>query len=379
MSAYARLGARDVLSGSIRYPLSGAWEASLELDGGAADVPTGMVELRLGSRSWLGHVVAAEADDGGQVSARVIGGAGQLGAELPPKAYGPTTRGLVLADALAEVGERLSPASDEALLRIALPRWARRRQTAGELVRAVLAGTGASWRMDASGAVVVAVDTWPTLVADGLVESESPTRESMVVASESVDVLPGIQFELRSAGFTPRRVTQSTYAIGPGGSRIEVSYASEPRSEAAAQLARFVARETGAASLYRPVSGRIIVQNPDGSFEIRTNDRDLPDLSRVPAKLGLPGVGSIAAVPGGEVYLIFEDGDPQRPCVVGFAPGAASSVSFLAQSIELGGVSPLAIAAPIEAWASAVGSALAGLGAPVLPLVGASAVIAKGA
>lgn len=379
MSAYARLGALDVLSGSIRYPLSGAWEASLELNGGATDVPTGMVELRLGSRSWLGYVVAAEADDGGQVSARVVGGAGKLGGELAPKAYGPTTRGLVLADALAEVGERLSPASDEALLRIVLPRWARRRQTAGELVRAVLRGTGASWRMDASGAVVVAVDTWPTLAAGGLVESESPTRESMVVASESADVLPGIQLELRSAGFTPRRVTQSTYSIGPGGSRIEVSYAPEPRSEAAAQLARFVARETGAASLYRPVSGRIIAQNPDGSFEIRTNDRDLPDLSRVPAKLGIPGVASIAAVPGGEVYLIFEDGDPQRPCVVGFAPGAASSVSFSAQSIELGGVSPLALSAPIEAWAVAVGSALAGLGAPVLPLVGASAVIAKGA
>jgi hypothetical protein len=85
MPAFATLAGLSVLRGALVLPRRGVWHATLTLD--AAIPPAGAVTLATddGMVLYQGAVVPGRAREVyGRVEALVVGGAGRLGAELPP-------------------------------------------------------------------------------------------------------------------------------------------------------------------------------------------------------------------------------------------------------------------------------------------------------
>lgn len=387
---FARLQSIPVSRGSIRIPLVGTWEASLTVTADDARDLTGRVLLDLGGQTWSGTVLRAEADLGGLVTVRVVGGAGGLATVLEPKAYRNATRRVLLTDALEVGGESISSASNAAWLAVSVDRWTRPRQTVGELVRAVLDGTGYSWRIAADGAALFVAETWPEVAPQSTIESEDPTRDELVVALEGLDVLPGVTF----AG---RRVSSATYEFDSAKLRALLSYDEGGRDGAASEIAKFIKREMGSVNLLRPLTGRVLSQAADGTLDVRVFDSDMPDLQRVPVRFGVAGLSVNRVIAGTECYVVHENGDARKPYVVGFAPGSAVSVEVDAGEAKICGSESLALAAPLEVWAAQVQAMSTGLaawaaavvlqnptipalvGAPISPLVGVATTKIKGA
>lgn len=369
---FARIQSIPVSRGSIRIPLVGTWEASLTVTADDARDITGRVLLDLGGQTWSGTVLRAEADLGGLVTVRVVGGAGGLATQLEPKAYRSATRRVLLTDALEVGGESISSASDAAWLSTSVDRWTRPRQTVGELVRAVLDGTGYSWRIAADGAALFVAETWPEVSPKSTIESEDPTRDELVVALEGLDVLPGVTF----AG---RRISSATYEFDSAKLRASLSYDEGGRDGAASEIAKFIRREMGSVNLLRPLTARVLSQAADGTLDVRVFDAHMPDLQRVPVRFGVAGVAVNRVSPGTECYVVHENGDARKPYVVGFAPGSAVSVEVDAGEAKICGSESLALAAPLESWAASVNGALAGLGAFIAPLSGVATTKIKGA
>lgn len=57
---------------------------------------------------------------------------------------------------------------------------------------------------------------------------------------------------------------------------------------------------------------RVLAQSEDGSLELKPDNPRVPGLSKVPLRLGLPGV-RVNVLPGARVLVGFEGGDPSRP------------------------------------------------------------------
>jgi hypothetical protein len=57
---------------------------------------------------------------------------------------------------------------------------------------------------------------------------------------------------------------------------------------------------------------RVAAQNADGTLELQPDSNSLPSLSKVPVRLGVPGV-AVKVAAGSRVLLGFEGGNPQRP------------------------------------------------------------------
>lgn len=57
---------------------------------------------------------------------------------------------------------------------------------------------------------------------------------------------------------------------------------------------------------------RVVAQNADGTLELQPDSAAVPSLSKVPIRLGVPGV-KVKVAAGCRVLLGFEGGDAQRP------------------------------------------------------------------
>lgn len=370
--SYAMLAGLAVTEATIRFPLVGTWEAQATVTGDSAAKLSGRLELTVGTATLSGTVLRAEADAGGLVTVRLVGGAGGLATSLAPKAYRSATRRVILRDALEAGGETISGASDADWLDASVERWTRPQTTTGEAVKAVLAGTGYSWRISTDGAVVFGRDSWPEVSPKHVVESEDPTRDELVIALEQFDVLPG-------STFAGRRVSSATYQLDASKLRASIGYDPDGRAGPAAELGRFIQRELASVAMYRPLAARVLAQAGDGTLDVRMLDSSMPDLQRVPVKFGIRGIAANGIPAGSECYIVHENGDPRRPVVVGFAPGTAGTIEIDASEILAGGSQSLALASPLLSWATSVQSALQGLGAPIAPLSGVETTTLKGA
>lgn len=359
--SFAKIAGIPVSRGVLRLPLVGTWEAELTTTDTSATKLTGRVSLEVAGASWSGTVLRAEADAGSLVTVRMVGGSGGLATELAPRAYRSATRRVILDDVLTQAGESLGLGSDEAFLAASVPRWTRQRGTVGEAIKGLLAGTGYSWRIGADGSMVVAAESWPEVEPTHVVESEDPTRDELVVALDSIAVLPGLTF-------LGRRISSATYAWDDRRLRAELCYDPDGRAGPAAELARFIRREVAQSSLHKPLAGRVLAQYADGSVDVRTFDPTMPDLPRVPLRLGLPGIASVVVPVGTEVVLMHADGGPQRPVVVGFAPGSSTSI-VIDSPVQVGGDESLALATPVEVHAASVNATIIALAGAVATFV----------
>lgn len=308
--AHSLLNSSPILHGVVTLPRQGVWHADLVLE--AATAPTGPVVLQVGASLRLRGVVERSGIFAGQVRARVVGGAGLLGTELPPRWYEGAPRELPLRDLVEEAGERLSSTCDPALLgEVLTPGWTRLRGTAAAALARLLEGTGASWRLLPDGSLWAGPETWPVAqgMADLVVLEEDRARGRLVLATEAPQLLPGQT--LRGD-----RVSDVEITIEPEQLRVEAlleratpGVGDRLKGALVAFIETLVRRRTDYLGHFW---GTVVRTDAGGRVEVKLDNEARPPVTAVVLRAGIPGV-ELKVEDGCRVLVSWEGGDPRRP------------------------------------------------------------------
>lgn len=109
-------------------------------------------------------------------------------------------------------------------------------------------------------------------------------------------------------------------------------------------LIRLVLKATQRMDYHALYSCKVVSQNADGTLELQPDRTTLSSVSKVPIRLGLPGV-EVKVAAGSRVLLGFENGDPAKPVATLWEKStlneivvtAATKVTVTSPSVELGG------------------------------------------
>lgn len=97
-------------------------------------------------------------------------------------------------------------------------------------------------------------------------------------------------------------------------------------------LASFIEQVMGRVDYHALYPCRVVSQNADGTLELKPDtDKMGPGLSRVPIRLGLPGV-AVKVKAQARVLLGFEGGDPQRPVATLWEADGLDEITVTAQT-----------------------------------------------
>lgn len=297
------LNGAPVLGAWLAMPRLGVWTADVEVD--AEQAPEGSVELTLAGVKFLGTSYRAGQREG-VVRAKVVGGAGRLAVEVPPKFYRGPTVGLVLRDLLSECRESLSASADQRALAKSLPAWSRARGRASEAIRALAAHVGVAWRVLADGTVWFGEETWPTVSLEHAVLNADPEAGRLELDCETPSLVPGVML----AG---KRIERVEVNLTEGALRVVALVQDARGADDPARALEAIIRSVTAGSLYLgQFPAKVIAQNADGTLELKPEDSRLPGMTRVPIRYGIPGVTAKVAA-GARIGIEFESGDPTRP------------------------------------------------------------------
>lgn len=273
-----------VSTGTIEEPERGTWVADVE----SRDDASGT--LLLGGVTWVGRV-ASSARENGRTKARVVGGLGDLGAELPEKWYlGGGSGNTVVNDIARAVGMSATP---ELPNRVAS--WQRAAGSAGEGLDAICDALGAQWWVDRDG-VIRAGARDSTLVSGATVVDTGTDGIITLAAESSAGVAPG---RTLAAGGTVRH---ARHVQRPDGLRIE-----------AATIAMRT-REPAGLGYLRMHRGVVERQHDDGSLDLIVDNSH--SLTRIP---WLPGIPAVCTLEPGDVVMVasWAGGDPRQWAAVG--------------------------------------------------------------
>lgn len=302
----ATIGSVAVQSCEVTMPRVGAWYAC-----GVADepVPAGRATLTIAGQRFEGTVLAPTAELV-PVSAhgfRMVGGAGGLSAVLAPRFYRSPPASLLLTDIASDAGETLA---SDASMGLSLPSWARGEGTGADALRDLVRRvSSAVWRVRGDGQLWAGVDTWA--------DSGVPDEQVLEVDTEAGLVVLAPDAPTLTPGTTLRgeRVSAVVHRVGAG-LRSEAWLVRSEEGDASDRvrwaLDALVRRSVPTQHL-RVYRCRVLQQHADWTLELRPETGSgLPDLSRVPIRSGLPGVG-IEVDPGAYVHAIFAGGDAAKP------------------------------------------------------------------
>ena len=88
---------------------------------------------------------------------------------------------------------------------------------------------------------------------------------------------------------------------------------------------------------YAGIYGATVVSVGKMVADVTLDDSSVPGMSALSLQVGIPAA-TVEFAPGAHVRVAFENRDPAKPFIVGWAPGAsATRVSFPAGTVELGG------------------------------------------
>jgi len=207
----AHLGSLELISVRISMPLAGIWTAEAELD--ADEVPLGRASIAIAVEdtspvTFLGTVIESGAFEG-RARAFIVGGAGGLRRELPPRQYRIAPPRIIAAAILREAGELAGDLSAlEGLL--PLPRWVRSRSTGAAALSVLCRRLGVGWRVLRDGSVRVGSEAWaPYAGAPFLVEHDGASGRA-VAAQDAPDIEPGVVLG-------GRRIGGVVHAVGDNG------------------------------------------------------------------------------------------------------------------------------------------------------------------
>lgn len=338
------LNQNRAVSVRLVMPWTGAWfaEVDFDLDTGGT-VPSGVALLKVGDAVLNGKVSPDETGKFGEKGkARVVGGLGwsdDVRAQHFKNDAGVLSTAMLSATA-AEVGELVTDLTPTRL-------GADYVRSAGPASR-VFAGRD-DWYVTTAGVTVVGPR--PEIPAPTLEILEwDPYERRALIASDEL-VTPGmILVDVRFGTATVRDVEQT---FGEGGARA-VAYCGETGTARLGKaLARFVTETAGTQHL-KPYKYRIVTVGVDGrlTLQIASRSTGIPDTISIPAWSGVAGVKS-TPVPGGEVLLVFADGDPSQPIVI----------AYDAKTIKVAvgeGASAVALATLVTAQLNALKAAISG-------------------
>jgi hypothetical protein len=363
------LNALTVVTARIAMPGTGVWVADLDVDLDITGiVPTGKAALTVGTTVLLGTIdPRASGKFGSKAHVQLVGGGGGWDKPVLPlhlhNDFGVLSTAVFSVTA-AEVGEVVVDIIPKAF-------GVDYARTAGPASR-VLAGV--DWHVEPSGITVVGPrPPIPFNPLDVEILSWDPSGRTATLATSEI-VLPGtILVDLRFGTATIKDVEQTFSADGarttawcetgdlpaiPGAPSKEV---------AGNRLARAIgalAKEASGATYLRRYLYRVVIQGADDRVTLQAVDLT----TQAPIILQQidvwPGVVGATAkfTPGTQVHVVFVDGDPSKPVVVGFDAAAPPpvEVSLQALKINLGlGTKPVATAPEIVTWAAAVIAACA--------------------
>ena len=98
-----------------------------------------------------------------------------------------------------------------------------------------------------------------------------------------------------------------------------------------AALAAFVRSVTSRLDYLALYPCKVLSQNGDGTLELQPEDSRLPGLSKVPIRIGVPGV-DVKVEGGAKVLLGFAEGDPRVPFAALFDKDSLKEVTITASA-----------------------------------------------
>lgn len=315
----------DILEAKIMETSIGAWTMRVELD--AEEELTGPAICDIDGAVFLGTFRRGSVE-GGRFIGEVIGGAGNLSAELDAKFYSQASLGLVIGDIMADAGEVLAPETlgDVELLTARVEAWSRAKGKAGLSIRQVVDETTAEvWRVQRNGTIFIGTDAFIPVLPDFEFDEieKLPDQGKLIIApEESPDIRPGVNFE-------GQNVSAVVTHVKPGGTRQEIFFADpngEPKFDRVlGPLQRFIEQLVGRRIDYSQIyEAKVVVQTLlTGKVDVLPDDariRGLGGLTQVPIFHGLPGVTALV-LPGERCLIAFRNGDPKLPAVIGWADG----------------------------------------------------------
>lgn len=330
------LGQLAVSGGYVRMGVRGNWTGHVEC--ASVTKPAGACALLVQPEQTPGAPPASPATFQGWVrdtgsiegsntlTVEIVGGAGQLGLQLPPLDYSGGLTGIPAGAILSAIigklpGEQLAAGVVQALDAYLIPRWHTvggtiARDAIDLLVYDLAQSTGLpfGWRMMGNGQLWAGLETYPVVnVADsGSAYTGQDTRDGVVLyAPNGAPLAPGTT------------ITSS----GPAGSlavqAVEVLYTlSSPALRA--RVRRAMAGDPPKVpdlSLYsRTWPASVKTANADGSIDVTCDDARLGDLRGLTFRPGLPGC--TAAPPAlSRVRVAFDGASPRGAYACTADPG----------------------------------------------------------
>ncbi len=293
------------ISAQLRQKRIGAWYCELDLD--ADDVATGKLKFELDDLVFIGTVISDKSGtEGVRAKCKVVGGNGHLSNVIAAHSYSGGTGvkvGTVVKDILKACGEDLSDLSDGPTLDKMLPRWHVTSGTAERALTALADATDSAWRVLRDGTVWFGTETWPEVVPDGTLVTESWADGHLLLAAETPNMVPGTVYQ-------GQKIEEVTHHYG-------TTLRSEIRtSGASSALTKAFKGKQQQIDYSREYPCKVVTQNPDGTLQLLPDDEVMRSggLDHVPIRYGIPGIKATVAS-GARCHLAFAAGDPTRPFV----------------------------------------------------------------
>lgn len=325
-----------------RLARQGVWTADCVVD--TPDKVEGPVRLELarGALVLRGTVVPSRTGVFAESAVvRVLGGAGRMAEEVPPKFFrGATVR--IIADAiLSAVGEQLSPTSSPKVTGRQLDGYAHIRQPAAAALSLLCGRVGAIWRVLPDGTVWIGTETWPAASDPGDLLREDPGLQQSLYGTEAPSLLPG-------TALGGRYISVVEHRVAAGLVTTTVSWETSPTTEDRATRVERAIFDHFAARFdwFATYSAKVVSQGADGKLELRPDNPDIPGLTGVPIRYGIPGVRA-KVLPGARVSVAFDAGDPGEPFATVWESGTLTELTITVGAggiVNLGGPGGLAVA-----------------------------------
>lgn len=343
------LNGLTAVSVTLFHPWTGAWSAEVDFDLDTPIVPSGAATLKIGNAVLVGTIDPdASGRFGVKAKARVIGGHGgwhrAVGARQFHNDAGVTTTAVVAATA-AEVGETVVVVAPKRL-------GVDFMRSAGPASR-VLAGL--DWWVSIAGTTTVGPRVPIPATPDVDVLSWEPQEQRAELATDTL-IMPGTV--LTNEKFGTATVRDVEQRFGADGARATAWCGPSAAPRLVSMLTSLVKERGGVANL-KTYRYRVVAEGIDGRLSLVPSSptAGIPAAIAIPPWYGLPGCKA-TALPGMEAAVVFLDGDPSQPVVLGY-----KGVDNLAT-----GVATQASMAPFMTALAALNTTLTALIGPANPL-----------
>lgn len=327
---FGTIAGRALMALTLTLPRNGRWTATFALEPDDTDTEpnlsgTQRLELNDGAALALDGRFFGKLDFGVVVGTGA-GGKGDIAKPATPKHYRSTTVKRVLQDLCDASGDTLASDCDPGLLAQQLSEFSVMNHSVGASVARLLyaAGDGWVWRFKLDGSLWCGKDSFREFTPEWALVTERPIENAIDISTDS-----GVRLPLPGEKLDGRNIESITVWLDAGGMRVRVFFGEGAGGigtrTVGAALRRLITGTTAALDYGAHYSGQVAKQNDDGTLDVKCDDARLPGFQHVRVKWGAPGV--IAKLKANAPCTIgWENGDPTRPYVSGFAPDAFDEV-----------------------------------------------------